>query len=66
MNKVDCRRDADQKRRWLAASVLDTEPRLRKPYNYKHLPRARDALPAQASRRLGKVVWTHGAARGFS
>lgn len=35
--KVDCWKNSAQKHRWLAASLLDIEPRLRKVKGYKHL-----------------------------
>lgn len=43
-DKVDCWRNADQKHRWLATSLLDVEPRLRKVSGHPHLPRLREAL----------------------
>jgi transposase-like protein len=43
-NKVDYWRNSDQKHRWLAAALLDLEPRLRKVKGYKYLPKLRAAL----------------------
>ena len=43
-NKVDYWRTSDQKHRWLAAALLDLEPRLRKVKGYKYLPKLRAAL----------------------
>ncbi|MBI3129663.1 MAG: transposase [Candidatus Tectomicrobia bacterium] len=42
--KVDAWRNSGQKHRWLAASLLDTEPRLRRIKGYRHLPKLREAL----------------------
>ncbi len=36
-DKVDYWRNSDQKHRWLAAALLDIEPRLRRVKGYKHL-----------------------------
>ena len=43
-DKVDHWRSSDQKRRWLAAALLDIEPRLRRIKGYRALPRLRAAL----------------------
>ena len=43
-DKVDYWRSSDQKHRWLAAALLDLEPRLRRVKGYKHLPNLRMAL----------------------
>ena len=43
-DKVDYWRNSDQKHRWLAAALLDLEPRLRRVKRYKHLPRLRIAI----------------------
>ena len=43
-DKVDYWRNSDQKQRWLAAALLDLEPRLRKVKGYKYLPKLRAAL----------------------
>jgi len=37
-------RNSSQKHRWLAAALLDIEPRLRRIRGYQHLPRLREAL----------------------
>jgi len=43
---VDHWRTSDQKRRWLAAALLDIEPRLRRIKGFRALPRLRAALQA--------------------
>jgi putative transposase len=43
-DKVDYWRNSDQKHRWLAAALLDLEPKLRKVKGYKYLPKLRTAL----------------------
>ncbi len=43
-DKVDYWRNSDQKHRWLAAALLDLEPRLRRVKRYKHLPKLRIAI----------------------
>jgi putative transposase len=43
-DKVDYWKNSDQKQRWLAAALLDLEPRLRKVKGYKYLPKLRTAL----------------------
>ena len=43
-DKIDCWRNSEQKHRWLATTVLDIEPRLRKVRGHRHLPRLRAAL----------------------
>ncbi len=43
-NKIDCWRNSEQKHRWLATTVLEIEPRLRKVRGHRHLPRLRAAL----------------------
>lgn len=43
-------RNSSQKHRWLAAALLDIEPRLRRIRGYQHLPRMREAI----QRELGK------------
>jgi transposase-like protein len=42
--KVDCWRNSNQRQRWLAAALLDIEPRLRTICGYRHLPELRAAL----------------------
>lgn len=46
--KVDRWRNSSQKQRWLAAALLDIEPRLRRIKGYRALP--------QLSEELGRVV----------
>lgn len=55
-DKVDCWRNADQKHRWLATTLLDIEPRLRKVSGYHALPHLRAALEAHAKGTLEKVA----------
>ncbi len=43
-DKIDYWRNSDQKHRWLAAALLDLEPRLRKVKGYKYLPQLRAAI----------------------
>ena len=43
-DKVDCWRNAEQKHRWLATTLLDIEPRLRKVRGHRQLFRLRAAL----------------------
>lgn len=42
--KVDHWRNSGQKHRWLAASLLDIEPRLKRIKGYRHLPKLREAI----------------------
>lgn len=42
--KVTYWKNSSQKHRWLAASLLDVEPRLRRVRGYRHLPFLREAL----------------------
>ena len=55
-DKVDCWRNADQKHRWLATTLLDIEPRLRRVSGYQALPRLRAALEVHAKGTLEKVA----------
>lgn len=55
-DKVDCWRNADQKHRWLATTLLDIEPRLRKVCGYEALPRLRHALQVAAIGRVEQVA----------
>jgi putative transposase len=45
--KVDRWRNSNQKHRWLAAALLDIEPRLRRVRGYRALPQLREALQHQ-------------------
>jgi len=45
--KVDRWRTSNQKERWLAAALLDIEPRLRRVRGYRALPQLREALQKQ-------------------
>jgi transposase-like protein len=42
--KVDRWRDSNQKHRWLAAALLDIEPRMRRVKGYRHLPQLQEAI----------------------
>lgn len=42
--RVDHWKNSNQKQRWLAAALLDIEPRLRKLIGYRHLPLLREAI----------------------
>lgn len=42
--KVDYWKNSSQRQRWLAASLLDIEPRLRRAHGYRHLEKLRMAL----------------------
>ena len=60
--KVDHWKNSSQRQRWLATSLIDIEPRLRKVVGYRHLPKLREALKrelkieAKTSTRLKKKV----------
>ena len=45
--KVDCWKNSNQKHRWLATALLDTEPRMRRVKGYKQLPKLREALACE-------------------
>ena len=51
-SKVDAWRNSNQKHRWLAAALLDIEPRLRRVRGYRHLPLLRIALQGQFTETL--------------
>jgi transposase-like protein len=42
--RVDHWKNSNQKQRWLAATLLDIEPRLRRLFGHRHLPRLRAAI----------------------
>jgi len=42
--RVDHWKNSNQKHRWLAAALLDVEPRLRRLSGYRHLPALREAI----------------------
>jgi len=56
--KVDCWKNSNQRQRWLAAALLDIEPRLRTVVGYRHLGALRDALQRELNIRgsLAKVA----------
>jgi hypothetical protein len=51
---VDYWRNSDQKHRWLAATLLDIEPRLRKVKGYRYLPQLRVAIQKEIDRQTAK------------
>jgi hypothetical protein len=55
-DKADCWRNADQEHHWLATTLLDIEPRLRKVNGYGHLPRLCAALEVHTKGTLEKVA----------
>jgi putative transposase len=55
-DKMDCRRNAERKHRWLATAQLDIEPRLRSVCGYQALPRLRAALEAHRKATLEDVA----------
>jgi hypothetical protein len=52
-DKVDRWRNSEQKQRWLAAALLDAQPRLRAVNGYRHLERLRAALQRNAQAETG-------------
>lgn len=42
--RVDCWKNSHQKQRWLAAALVDIEPRLRRLSGFQHLPKLREAV----------------------
>ena len=42
--RVDYWKNSNQKQRWLAAALMDIEPRLRRLCGYRHLPKLREAI----------------------
>ncbi len=44
--RVDNWKNSSQKQRWLAAALMDIEPRLRRLSGYRHLPKLREAIMA--------------------
>jgi transposase-like protein len=53
-DKVDYWRNSDQKHRWLAVTLLDIEPRLRKVKGYRYLPQLRVAIQKEIERQTAK------------
>lgn len=53
-DKVDYWKNSDQKHRWLAAALLDIEPRLRKVKGYRYLPQLRISIQREIARQGGK------------
>ncbi len=43
-SKVDCWKNSSQRQRWMAAALLDVEPRLRRVAGHRHLRKLREAL----------------------
>ncbi len=54
--KVDYWKNADQKHRWLATTLLDIEPRLNKVSGFKRLARLRTALQTHLKGCLEQVA----------
>ena len=52
--RVDRWRTSNQKQRWLAAALLDIEPRLRRVRGYRALPQLREALQTQRRKEDGQ------------
>ena len=55
-DKIDYWRNSEQKHRWLATTVLEIEPRLRKVRGHRHLPRLRMALQSALKIRRAEVA----------
>jgi putative transposase len=55
-DKVDYWKNAEQKHRWLATTLLDLEPRLRKVWGYRQLLRLRAALQTHLKESLERVA----------
>jgi transposase-like protein len=53
-NKVDYWKNSDQKHRWLAAALLDIEPRLRKVKGYRYLSELRVTIQKEIERQTAK------------
>ena len=51
---VDRWTNSNQRQRWLATALLDSEPRLRRVKGYRHLPRLREALQQEFN--IGKTA----------
>ena len=60
--KVDHWRTSDQKQRWLAAALLDIEPRLRRVKGFRALPLLREALRREGQGQEGITTTTTQAA----
>lgn len=54
--KVDAWRNSNQKQRWLAAALVDIEPRLRKVKGFRQLPLLRTALQRETKNRIKETV----------
>lgn len=59
--RVDHWKNSSQKQRWLAAALLDIEPRLRRLLGYKHLPQLRAAIQKELGIRTPETA-VHSAA----
>ena len=55
-DKIDYWRNSEQKHRWLATTVLEIEPRLRKVRGHRHLPRLRAVLQSALKIRRVEVA----------
>jgi transposase-like protein len=56
--RVDRWRNSNHKQRWLAAALLDIEPRLRKLLGYRHLPSLRQEIQNELGIRPDSAVYT--------
>jgi transposase-like protein len=54
--KVDHWKNSSQRQRWMATSLLEIEPRLRKLMGYRHLPKLRDAIVRELNRETKKPI----------
>jgi putative transposase len=54
--KVDSWKNSNQKHRWLATSLLDIEPRLRKIKGFRHLPKLREAIQRELKIEVEQLV----------
>lgn len=54
--KVDAWRNSNQKHRWLAAALVDIEPRLRKVKGFRHLPLLRKALQRESKNQIKETL----------
>ena len=60
--KVDHWKNSSQRQRWMATSLLEIEPRLRKLKGYRHLPKLREALSRELNLETRKSMSSKGRA----
>ena len=53
--KVDAWKNSSQRHRWMAAALLDIEPRWRRVRGYQHLPRLQDAVARALKIKIDRV-----------